>query len=134
MEEDKEVVLISSNNGKILANVEELLEENNIPFFVDDGFSARQTKGLINKKIKVNSSDYIKAKKLIDENEEYISGKVKAKIINPPIELQNLDEEYFNEIDEKLEKRNNNSKKISKIIVLLSAAIIVGIIIMAINL
>ena len=131
MEEYKEVVLVSSTDIRKLSNISLLLQDNNIPFLVEQGFCWRLTQSFVKKRIIVNSIDYNKAKKLIEENQEFISDK--AKVVDPPSELQNIDEEYFNEIEKKIEKRGKNSRKIYRIIVLLYIAFIVGIIAIVLN-
>lgn len=115
MEEIYEVTLISTTDLKKIGNVIQVLEDNNIPYVYNSGFSSRQNSSFVNKKIIVSSQDYLKAKKLIEEMEKFFSED--AKIVDPPDELKNIDEEYFEKQEEKLKKHEENDKIISKIIV-----------------
>ena len=113
MEEDETVVLISSTDFARLKYIKRILEDNNIPYVYNSGFCSRHNSHLVNKEIVVNRNDYIKAKKLIEENDEFFSED--AQIIDIPDELKDIDEDYFKEQENKNIKRKQKENTISKI-------------------
>lgn len=111
--DEEDIVLISSTDFKRLARIKRMLEENNIPYVYNDGFCTKYNSYLVNKKIIVNSQDYIKAKKLIEENDEFFSEN--AQILELPDELKDIDESYFEEQEYKIKKAKQNEKAFLKI-------------------
>lgn len=113
--EDEEVELISSTDFDRLENIKRVLEDNNIPYVYNNGFCTRHNSAFVNKKIIVKSQDYSKAKKLIEENDQFFSEN--AKIIDTPDELNNLDEDYFKEQEDKIKKHKKTEDLFFKILV-----------------
>ena len=81
MEEDENVVLISSVDFDRLEYIKRILDDNNIPYVYNSGFCSRHNSNLVNKEIIVNSQDYIKAKKLVEENDEFFSEDAQKKVL-----------------------------------------------------
>ena len=115
MEEDEDIVLISSTDFNRLGYIKRILADNNIPYVYNNGFCTRHNSYLVNKEIIVNRQDYIKAKKIIEENDEFFSEN--AQIIELPDELKDIDENYFEEQEYKHKKYKQIENAISKIII-----------------
>ena len=131
MEEDEEIVLISSMDLEKLEYIKSALESNNIPFayYKEPDLEYKHYIENTKKTIKINRFDYYKAKEILEECEKYFSDN--AKISEDTKEFEDIDEEYFKKQEKKSEKR----KKIENILgkVLVAILLIIGILALIIN-